>query len=848
MFYKFCSSSSTFLSRLSPPRFLFSTQSNFKTPINPTLLSSNAESVLASILQACNDHTHLPQGKQSHAQAIVSGLAQNGDLGPRVLGMYVRTGSLKDAKNLFYTLQLGCTSAWNWMIRGFTMMGQFNYALLFYLKMLGAGVSPDKYTFPYVVKACCGLKSVKMGKIVHETVNLMGLKEDVFVGSSLIKLYAENGHLSDAQYLFDNIPQKDSVLWNVMLNGYVKNGDSGNAIKIFLEMRHSEIKPNSVTFACVLSVCASEAMLDLGTQLHGIAVSCGLELDSPVANTLLAMYSKCQCLQAARKLFDTSPQSDLVSWNGIISGYVQNGLMGEAEHLFRGMISAGIKPDSITFASFLPCVNELLSLKHCKEIHGYIIRHAVVLDVFLKSALIDIYFKCRDVEMAQKILCQSSSFDTVVCTTMISGYVLNGKNKEALEAFRWLVQERMKPTSVTFSSIFPAFAGLAALNLGKELHGSIIKTKLDEKCHVGSAILDMYAKCGRLDLACRVFNRITEKDAICWNSMITSCSQNGRPGEAINLFRQMGMEGTRYDCVSISGALSACANLPALHYGKEIHGLMIKGPLRSDLYAESSLIDMYAKCGNLNFSRRVFDRMQERNEVSWNSIISAYGNHGDLKECLALFHEMLRNGIQPDHVTFLGIISACGHAGQVDEGIRYYHLMTEEYGIPARMEHYACVADMFGRAGRLDEAFETINSMPFPPDAGVWGTLLGACHIHGNVELAEVASKHLFDLDPLNSGYYVLLANVQAGAGKWRKVLKVRSIMKERGVRKVPGYSWIEVNNATHMFVAADGSHPLTAQIYSVLDSLLLELKKEGYVPQLYLPMHPQLLSKSIDN
>ncbi|XP_022142608.1 pentatricopeptide repeat-containing protein At4g21300 isoform X1 [Momordica charantia] len=846
MFYKFRFSLYRFLPHFSRPEFLFSTESNSKNPINPTLFSTNVEAALASIFQACNHHSLLRQGQQSHAQAIASGISQNGDMGPRILGMYVLTGSLKDAKNVFYSLQLGCTSAWNWMIRGFTVMGWFNYALLFYFKMLGAGIYPDKYTFPYVVKACGALNNVKMGKIVHETVNLMGLEKDAFVGSSLIKLYAENGRLSDAQYLFDNIPQKDCVLWNVMLNGYVKNGDSRNAIKIFLEMRHGEIKPNSVTFACVLSVCAMEAMLDLGTQLHGLAVTCGLDLDSPVANTLLAMYSKCRCLQAARKLFDMMPQSDLVSWNGIISGYVQNGLMSEAEQLFRGMVSAGMKPDSITFASFLPCVTELFSLEHCKAIHGYIVRHAVVLDVFLKSALIDVYFKCRDVEMAQKILRQSSLVDTVVCTAMISGYVLNGMNIEALEAFRWLLQKRLKPTSVTFASVFPAFAGLAALNLGKELHCSIVKNRLDVKCHVGSAVLDMYAKCGRLDLACQVFNRMTEKDAIFWNSMITSCSQNGRPGEAIDLFRQMGMEGTQYDCVSISGALSACANLPALHYGKEIHGFMIKGPLRSDIYAESSLIDMYAKCGNLNFSRRVFDMMQGKNEVSWNSIISAYGNHGDLKECLALFHEMLKNGIQPDHVTFLGIISACGHAGQVDEGIRYYHLMTEDYGIPARMEHYACMADLFGRAGRLDEAFETIKSMPFPPDAGVWGTLLGACHVHGNVELAEVASKYLFDLDPLNSGYYVLLANVQAGAGKWKKVLKVRSIMKERGVRKVPGYSWIEVNNATHMFVAADGSHPLTAQIYSVLDSLLLELRKEGYVPQLYLPMHPQTLSKSL--
>ncbi|XWS20754.1 hypothetical protein CRYUN_Cryun31cG0129700 [Craigia yunnanensis] len=423
---------------------------------------------------------------------------------------------------------------------------------------------------------------------------------------------------------------------------------------------------------------------------------------------------------------------------------------------------------------------------------------------------------------------------------MISGYVFNGMNNDALEVFRWLLQEKIRPNAVTMASVLPACADLAALKMGKELHGNIIKNGLADRCHVGSAVIDMYAKCGRLDLAHHVFGRLSERYSVCWNSMISSCSQNGKPEEAIDLFRRMGKTGSKYDCVSISAAFSACTDLPAPHYGKEIHGFMIKGSLCSDLFAESALIDMYAKCGNLGFAQRVFDMMEEKNEVSWNSIIAAYGNHGRLKDCLAMFHEMLKNKIQPDHVTFLAIISACGHAGKVNDGIHYFQSMTEEYGIPARMEHFACLVDLFGRAGRLNEAFKTIQIMPFSPDTSVWGTLLGACRNHGNVELAEVASRHLFDLDPQNSGYYVLLSNLLADAGHRRSVLKVRSLMKERGVQKVPGYSWIEVNNTTHMFVAADGSHPQSKHIYSLLTTLLLELKREGYVPQLYLRMHPQ--------
>ncbi|KAL4308507.1 hypothetical protein GQ457_01G024790 [Hibiscus cannabinus] len=788
-------------------------------------------SQLPSFLQPSSSPLNLHQGKQVHAQLFLNGITT---ANPLLLAMYLRCDSFTDAKNLFYLMDLGCIKRWNLMIRGLVKMGSFHFALLFYFKMLGCGVSPDNFTFPSVVKACSALNNVRFGTLIHELIVLMGFEVNVFVGSSLIGLYVKNMHINLARNLFDKMPVRDCVLWNVMLNGYVKCAELDKAVEIFEEMRRGETKPNEVTFAAILSVCGSGGMVNFGTQLHGLVISCGLDSNSMVVNTILSMYSRCGWLSDGRKLFDTIAQADLVSWNGMISGYVQNGFMEDALCLFNEMISSGVKPDSITFSSFLPVVTALGSLSKGKEIHGYILRHGIPLDMFLKSALIDVYLKCRCVEMARNIYNQSNKVDIVMCTAMISGYVLNGLNDDALEIFKWLIKEKIQPNAVTLASVLPACSELAAIKVGKELHANIIKNGLDDRCHVGSAVIDMYAKCGRLDLAHRVFGRLSDRDSVCWNSMITSFSQNGIPEEAIDLFRQMGRTGTKYDCVSISAALSACANLPALHFGKEIHGFMIKSSLFSDLFAKSALIDMYAKCGNLNSAQHVFDMMEEKNEVSWNSIIAAYGNHGRLEDCLALFNEMLKNKIQPDRVTFLAILSACGHAGKVDDGIHHFKSMTNEYGIPPGMEHYACMVDLFGRAGRLNEAFETIQSMPFSPDAGVWGTLLGACRNHGNVELAEVAASHLFDLDPQNSGYYVLLSNLLADAGHWRSVHKVRSLMKERGVEKVPGYSWIEVNNTTHMFVAADGSHPQSKHIYSLLKTLLLDLKREGYIPQFH--------------
>lgn len=809
---------------------------------------SNTEEILASqlalVMRTSYDTSVLRQGRQIHTQMIISGI-MSCSLHAKMLGMYALSGSIKDARNMFYGLELCYTLPWNWMIRGLTMMGWFDFALLFYFKMLGSKISPDKYTFPYVIKACGGLNNVRLGKMIHNTIQSMGYHMDLFVGSSLIKLYAENGYIHDAKCLFDKIPEKDGILWNVMLHGYAKNGDSHNAMGTFKEMRRCGNKPNAVTYSCILSLCASKGMHYFGSQLHSLVIASGLEFDSQVANTLLAMYSKCGSLSDAHKLFNVMPQTDTVSWNGLIAGYVQNGFTDKALLLFNKMISSGVKPDAITFSSFLPSVIESGSLKHGKEIHCYILRQGMLFDVYLKCALIDIYFKGGDVNAAQKIFQQSTDVDVVIYTAMISGYAINGLNMDAINMFRCLIQEKMMPNCLTMASVLPSCAALAALKLGKELHGNILKEGLDNMYHVGSAITDMYAKCGRLDLAYHFFRRMSERDSVCWNSMIASFTQNGKPEMAIELFRQMGINGIKYDSVSLSTALSSCANLPSLYYGKEIHGFIIRTAFNADIFVESALIDMYSKCGKLAVAQCVFDSMDQKNEVSWNSIITAYGNHGYPQECLDLFHEMLKIGIRPDHVTFLIIISACGHAGLVDEGRHYFHLMNEEFGISARMEHYSCMVDLYGRAGRLHEAFDTIMNMPFAPDAGVWGTLLGACRVYGNVELAKLASRYILDLDPDNSGYYVLLSNIHAGAGEWTNVLKIRSLMKEKGVEKIPGYSWIDVNSTTHMFSAADGSHPQSVEIYLILKCLLHELRKEGYVPQPYLPMHPQLMAKN---
>ncbi|XP_066366565.1 pentatricopeptide repeat-containing protein At4g21300 [Miscanthus floridulus] len=807
---------------------------------------SSADRLLA-LLRGCVSAPHLSLGLQIHARAVVSGaLSSHPALHTRLLGMYVLARRFRDAVSVFSALPRAAIASslpWNWLIRGFTAAGHHRFAVLFYVKMWThpAAPRPDAHTLPYVVKSCAALGAVSLGRLVHRTARAIGIASDVYVGSALIKMYSDAGLLRDARDAFDGMPWRDCVLWNVMMDGYIKAGDVGGSVHLFRNMRASGCEPNFATLACFLSVCAAEADLLSGVQLHSLAVKCGLEQEVAVANTLLSMYAKCRCLDDAWRLFELLPRDDLVTWNGMISGCVQNGLLDEALGLFCDMQRSAARPDSVTLVSLLPALTDLNGLKQGKEVHGYIIKNCVHMDAFLVSALVDIYFKCKDVRMAQNVYDAARAIDVVIGSTMISGYVLNGMSEEALQMFRYLLEQCIEPNAVTVASVLPACAGMAALPLGQEIHGYVLRNAYEGKCYVESALMDMYAKCGRLDLSHYIFSKMSLKDEVTWNSMISSFSQNGEPQEALDLFRQMCMEGIKYNNVTISSALSACASLPAIYYGKEIHGVIIKGPIKADIFAESALIDMYAKCGNMELALRVFEFMPDKNEVSWNSIISAYGAHGLVKESLSFLHRMQEEGYKPDHVTFLALISACAHAGLVEEGLKLFQCMTKEYLIAPQMEHFACMVDLYSRSGRLDKAIQFIADMPFKPDAGIWGALLHACRVHRNVELADVASQELFKLDPGNSGYYVLMSNINAVAGRWDGVSKVRRLMKDNKILKIPGYSWVDVNNSSHLFVASDKSHPESEDIYTSLKALLQELREEGYVPRpdLCHPMHP---------
>jgi pentatricopeptide repeat protein len=391
-----------------------------------------------------------------------------------------------------------------------------------------------------------------------------------------------------------------------------------------------------------------------------------------------------------------------------------------------------------------------------------------------------------------------------------------------------------QPDKFTFPRVLKACANLEALHQGREIHGDIVRRGLESDVFIGNALIDMYAKCGVLKTARDLFDKMPQRDIVSWNSVIAGYGQSGYCDEALNLFREMVLAGMKLDAVSIACGLPACASLGALRQGKEIHRYIIRTEIAGNGFVACALIDMHSKCGSIEDARQVFDRIPKEDLVVWNAMIKGYAMHGQGKSAVSLYHQMLLSGKKPDHITFLAVLYACNHAGLVNEGRKYFDSMGQHYGVRPRVEHYACMVDLLGRAGFLDEAQNLITMMPIEPNASVFGALLSGCRVHGNINLAECAANRLFELEPNNPGNYVLLSNIYAAAGKWEEVAKVRAVMKEKGLKKPAGCSWIEVKNKVHTFLVGDKLHPQSEHIYEKIESLTKEIEAVGYVPDTY--------------
>ncbi|KEH33534.1 putative tetratricopeptide-like helical domain-containing protein [Medicago truncatula] len=769
--------------------------------------SSSSSSSSSNLLHLCTHSQTLSQTNQLHAFSILNAfLPHSVSISASLILKYASFRHPETSLILFQnTLPFSKTAfLWNTLIRAYSIAGFFD-GFGVYNTMVRSGVKPDDHTYPFVLKACSDYLKFDKGREVHGVVFKVGFDKDVFVGNTLLMFYGNCGFFVDAMNVFDEMFERDKVSWNTVIGLCSDRGFHEESLCFFKEMVVAApvVRPDLVTVVSVLPVCADSENVVMARIVHGYVFKVGLSGHVKVGNALVDVYGKCGSEEACKKVFDEMDERNEVSWNAVITGFSFRGLSMDALDAFRSMINTGMRPNPVTISSMLPVLGELGLFKLGMEVHGYSLRMGIESDIFIGNSLIDMYAKSGSSRVASTIFNKMGDRNIVSWNSMVANFAQNRHHFAAVELLRQMQAHGENPNNVTFTNVLPACARLGFLNVGKEIHARIIQTGCATDLFLSNALTDMYSKCGHLSLARNVFN-VSIKDKVSYNILIIGYSQTTNSSESLNLFSEMRLSGMTPDIVSFIGIISACAHLSSIKQGKEIHGHLVRKLFHTHLFAANSLLDLYTKCGRIDLATKVFDRIQHKDVASWNTMILGYGMRGEFETAINLFEAMKEDGgVEYDSVSYIAVLSACSHGGLIEKGNKYFKQM-QDYNIEPTHTHYACMVDLLGRAGQIEEAANLIRGLSFEPDANIWGALLGACRIYGNVELGHWAAEHLFKLKPDHCGYYILLSNMYAEAGRWDEANMVRELMKSRGAKKNPGCSWVQIGDQVHGFLVGE--------------------------------------------
>ncbi|KAF7012918.1 hypothetical protein CFC21_027062 [Triticum aestivum] len=755
-------------------------------------------------------------------------------------------------------------------IRSLTAAGNHAAALRALSSLSASSAQLDHFALPPAIKSAAALRDGRAARALHAAALRRALlhRPTPAAGNALLTAYARCGDLDAALALFAATPTelRDAVSYNSLISALCLFRQWERALDalrgMLAEGRHDV---SSFTLVSVLLACSHLAGDDgrrLGREAHAFALKHGF-LDAGRErfpfNALLSMYARLGLVDDAQTLFRNTAAAfspgggDVVTWNTMISLLVQGGRCGEAVEVLHDMVALAVRPDGVTFASALPACSRLEMLALGREIHAVVLKDGdLAANSFVASALVDMYAGNERVGNARRV------FDMVpepgrqlgMWNAMICGYAQAGMDAEALQLFsRMEAEAGCAPSETTMSGVLPACARSEGLAGKEAMHGYVVKRGMAGNRFVQNALMDMYARLGEMDVARRIFAMIDPRDVVSWNTLITGCVVQGHIADAFQLVAEMQLSSSSSmeedaivmpNNITLMTLLPGCAALAAPARGKEIHGYAVRHALESDIAVGSALVDMYAKCGCLAASRAVFDRLPRRNVITWNVLIMAYGMHGLGGDAVALFDQMAAGGeAAPNEVTFIAALAACSHSGLVDRGLELFRGMERDHGVKPTPDLHACVVDVLGRAGRLDEAYNIITSMqPGEHQVSAWSSLLGACRLHRNVSLGEVAAERLFELEPDEASHYVLLCNIYSAAGMWEKSVAVRARMRRQGVAKEPGCSWIELDGAIHRFMAGESSHPASAEVHAHMDALWERMRREGYAPDTSCVLH----------
>lgn len=712
-----------------------------------------------------------------------------------MLHAFFDSGRMREAENLFDEMPhiVRDSVSWTTMISGYCQNGLPAHSIKTFMSMLRDSnhdiQNCDPFSYTCTMKACGCLASTRLALQLHAHVIKLHLGAQTCIQNSLVDMYIKCGAITLAETVFLNIESPSLFCWNSMIYGY--------------------------------------------SQLYG-------------------PYE-------ALHVFTRMPERDHVSWNTLISVFSQYGHGIRCLSTFVEMCNLGFKPNFMTYGSVLSACASISDLKWGAHLHARILRMEHSLDAFLGSGLIDMYAKCGCLALARRVFNSLGEQNQVSWTCFISGVAQFGLGDDALALFNQMRQASVVLDEFTLATILGVCSGQNYAATGELLHGYAIKSGMDSSVPVGNAIITMYARCGDtekaslafrsmplrdtiswtamitafsqngdIDRARQCFDMMPERNVITWNSMLSTYIQHGFSEEGMKLYVLMRSKAVKPDWVTFATSIRACADLATIKLGTQVVSHVTKFGLSSDVSVANSIVTMYSRCGQIKEARKVFDSIHVKNLISWNAMMAAFAQNGLGNKAIETYEAMLRTECKPDHISYVAVLSGCSHMGLVVEGKNYFDSMTQVFGISPTNEHFACMVDLLGRAGLLDQAKNLIDGMPFKPNATVWGALLGACRIHHDSILAETAAKKLMELNVEDSGGYVLLANIYAESGELENVADMRKLMKVKGIRKSPGCSWIEVDNRVHVFTVDETSHPQINEVYVKLEEMMKKIEDTG--------------------
>ncbi|KAH7284926.1 hypothetical protein KP509_33G002700 [Ceratopteris richardii] len=693
-------------------------------------------------LKACGISQNNEKGRMIHAAIETQErLRTSIILGNALVDMYGKCGMTLEAEQVFEKLPICDIVSWNALATGYALNACFEKVLICYKRMRYAGVSPDAIAFAYSLNACGSIGYMEKGRKIHAEIKREGILEyDILVGNALVFMYASCDCLLKALEVFSQLPSRNIAAYNAIISALLKRDFHQEALKFQSKLQEEGILPNSITFACCLKACGNVGYIDQGMELHAVSARFGyLENEMVLGSSLVEMYAKFGFFRNAEDIFSKLKERDLFLWNALLAGYANHECTEEAFDCFEQLGMEGILPDAVTFTCICKACANINNVRKCLFMHTEMERRGFLQkDIVLGNAVVDMYAKYGLMIKAHEVLKRLPFRNAVTWSALIAGYVKHEENAAALDCIKEMQLENVVPDSITIASSLKAYGSVVATLQGQAIHAEFERRCLLAKdTIIKTALVDMYAKCGHLRLSCDLFQELTNKDVVSWNSLMYGYLDHELWEAVLDCFPRMLLESTFPDAMSYSGGLKSCGATGFVAKGKEIHTRIVKQLLSEDLIVGKALLDMYVKNGLLREAQDVFNNTCAKGLALWNVLMSGYTQSGLTDKVFNIYNKMIEECGDPDPVTFVSVLNACSHTGLLDEASSYFCAMCKSYGYIPTAEHFTCMVDLLGRAGQLENAIVLMNGFPLHPDLAVSTTALSSCRKQGDLLLGK---------------------------------------------------------------------------------------------------------------